>query len=775
MRAFLVIILFSIVQFSFGQKFTISGTVKDSTNGEDIYGAVIKVNELENVGTKTNAYGFYSLTLDAGNYTIIYRSTGFESQEYSIVLNADTTINIELSVPKDVLQIEEVVVSAQKENDNITSAEMNVTKFDPKDIETIPVIFGEKDVMKTLQLTPGVKGGGEGSSGFFVRGGGADQNLVLLDEAPVYNAAHLLGFFSVFNSDAIKDVSLYKSGIPAQYGGRASSVMDVKMRDGNLKKFGMSGGIGLISSRLTLEAPIVKDKGSFIVSGRRSYADLFLKLSKDETIKNTSLYFYDLNVKANYKISEKDRVFLSGYFGRDKFGFSDIFGFNWGNATGTFRWNHIINDKMFSNTSVIYSNFDYQFSVGSGDEGFGVKSSIQDINLKQDFSYFINTNNTLKFGLNAIHHTFRPGALTGSNDAFNEIVLDPRYGLEVGLYVQNEQKIGARLSMMYGLRYSGFDLVGAGKSYEFDEKGNTTAVIEHDPFETIQYYQGLEPRFSMSYILSETNSIKLGFNRNYQYLHQLSNSTTSSPTDVWVPSSNIIKPQIADQIALGYYQNIKENMFKASVEVYYKNLQNQIDYRTGAQTVLNDEIEGELVFGRGMAYGAEFLIQKKKGKLTGWISYTLSRSLRQFDEINSGNIFSARQDRIHDISIVLMYKVNDKLSLASTWIYYTGDAVTFPSGKYEINGEIVPYYTERNGYRMPNYHRMDLGLTWYLEEKEKFTHNLNFSIYNTYARENAYTITFEPVDDNDPSQGTQAVRTALFKIIPSITYNFKLK
>ncbi len=757
----------------FGQKYTISGYVKDITNGEDIYGAIIKVKELENVGTKTNAYGFYSITLDQGTYTLIYRSTGFETQEMPVVLNEDQSINIELTVPKDVLLIEEVVISAEKENDNITSAEMNITKFDPKDIETIPVIFGEKDIMKTLQLTPGVKGAGEGNAGFFVRGGGADQNLILLDEAPVYNASHLLGFFSVFNSDAIKDVSLFKSGIPAEYGGRASSVMDVKMRDGNLKKFGMSGGIGLISSRLTLEAPLVKDKGSFILSGRRSYADLFLKASNDPDIRNTTLYFYDLNAKGNYRISDKDRIFLSGYFGRDNFGFSDIFGFNWGNATGTVRWNHVINDKIFSNTSFVYSNFDYEFSVGSGDEGFGVKSSIQDFNLKQDFSYFINTSNTMKFGVNAIHHTFRPGALTGDNDSFNEVILDPRYGVELGAYIQNEQKLGARFSMMYGLRYSGFNLMGEGKSYEFDEKGNTTAINEHDKLESIQYYQGFEPRFSMSYILSETNSIKLGYNRNYQYLHQLSNSTTSSPTDVWVPSSNIVKPQIADQIAIGYYQNLKENMFKTSVEVYYKNLQNQIDYRTGAQTVLNNEVEGELVFGRGFAYGAEFLVEKKKGKLTGWISYTLSRSLRQFDDIDEGSIFPARQDRIHDIAVVLMYKLNEKLSLATSWVYYTGDAVTFPSGKYEVNGEVLPYYTERNGYRMPDYHRIDLGLTWYLKDKNKFTHNLNFSVYNGYARENAFTITFGP-DEDDPSK-TVATQTALFKIVPSITYNFNLK
>ena len=770
-------ILFSLFCFSavalFGQKFTVSGSIKDASNGEDLFGAVVKVKELSNVGTVTNGYGFYSLTLESGDYTLVFRSTGFETIEKKVSLTEDITMNIELSIPKDVQEIEEVKVSAVKENDNITSSGMNVTKFDPKDIETIPVLFGEQDIMKTLQLTPSVKTAGEGNAGFFVRGGGADQNLILLDEAPVYNASHLLGFFSVFNSDAIKDVSLYKSGIPAEYGGRASSVMDVKMRDGNKKKFDMSGGLGLISSRLTLEAPIVKDKGSFIISGRRSYADIFLKLSSDEDQQNTSLFFYDLNAKANYRISEKDRIFLSGYFGRDRFGFADIFGFSWGNATGTARWNRVISKKMFSNTTVVFSNFDYEFNIGSGDDGFGVRSSIQDWNLKQDFSYFLNSNNTLKFGVNGIYHTFKPGALTGSSESFNEVILDSRYGLEFGAYIQNEMKIGSRFNMMYGLRYSGFNLMGEGKSYEFDADGDLVNEIDHDAWEGIQYHGGLEPRVSMSYVLTENNSIKLGYNRNLQYLHQLSNSTTSSPTDVWVPSSNNVKPQIADQIALGYYHNLKNNMYNISTELYYKNLQNQIDYKTGASTVLNDLVEGELVYGSGRAYGVEFLVEKKKGKFTGWVSYTLSRSLRTFDQINDGKEFSARQDRIHDVSIVLMYRLNKALAFSGTWVYYTGDAVTFPSGKYEVNGTTIPYYTERNGYRMPDYHRADIGVTWYMKEKKRFTHNLNFSIYNVYNRENAYTITFQ--DDPDDPTRTQAVQTTLFKIIPSIAWNFNLK
>jgi outer membrane receptor protein involved in Fe transport len=650
---------------------------------------------------------------------------------------------------------------------------MDVTRLDPKDIETIPVLFGEKDIMKTLQLTPGVKGAGEGNAGFFVRGGGADQNLILLDEANVYNASHLLGFFSVFNSDAIKDVSLYKSGIPAEYGGRASSVMDVKMRDGNKKKFGMSGGIGLISSRLTVEAPIVKDKGSFIVSGRRSYADLFLKLSKDTSINQTQLFFYDLNAKANYRLGDKDRIFLSGYFGRDVLGINDAFGFNWGNATGTIRWNHLFSNKLFSNTSIAYSDFDYGFNVGSGEDGFGISSSINDINFKQDFDYFLNSNNKMKFGVNAIYHTFKPGELSGGNSSFNPIVLDTRYGLEAAAYIQNDMKIGSRWSLMCGLRYSAFNLMGDGTAYEFDGNGVLTNSTEYSRGESIALHHGLEPRFSISYILSENNSIKLGYNRNLQYLHRVTNSTTSSPTDIWVPSSNNVLPQLADQIAIGYYQNFNKNMFSFTGEVYYKALQNQIDYRTGASNFLNELIEGEFVYGKGRSYGLELQLQKKKGKFTGWLSYTLSRALRTFDAIDNGREFSARQDRIHDISLVTMYNLTERVALSAAWIYYTGDAVTFPSGKYELNGTVIPYYTERNGYRMPDYHRLDLGATFYFKEREKFEHNLNVSIYNAYNRENAYTITFQEAE-NDPTQ-TEAVQTTLFKIIPSITYNFNFK
>lgn len=771
---FLLAFLCLTASFSFAQKITVSGSITDANNGEDIFGAKVIVKELENTGATTNVYGFYSLSVPQGNYTLIYRAQGYETIAKTVKLDTSITLNVQLNVPSEVQDLDEVEIQAKRENDNVTGAQMNVTTLDPKDIETLPVLFGEKDIMKTLQLTPGVKGAGEGNAGFYVRGGGTDQNLILLDESTVYNASHLLGFFSVFNSDAIKDVSLYKAGIPAKYGGRASSVMDVVMRDGNNKKFQASGGLGLISSRLTVEAPIVKEKGSFIVSGRRSYLDLFLKLSNDPQINSTSLFFYDLNAKANYKINDKNRVFVSGYFGKDVFGFADEFGFDWGNATGTVRWNHIVNDKLFSNTSLVFSNFNYQFTIGQGDESFGVVSSIQDYNLKQDFSYFINKNNTMMFGLNAMHHTFRPGRLEASSDAFgfNEIELDPRKALEFGLYVQNEQKVGNRWSLMYGVRYSGFNLIGSGTAYEFNEFGEQINKTVYKKGESMAYHQGLEPRFSASFILTESNSIKLGFNRNYQYIHQLSNATTTSPTDVYVPSSNNVKPQIADQIAIGYYQNFRKNMFQTSVETYYKAMQNQIDYRPGASLIFNELVEGELVYGDGQAYGVEFQLKKVKGKFTGWVSYTLSRSLRQFDAINNGEKFSARQDRIHDISVVLMYKVNKKLALSGSFVYYTGDAVTFPYGKYEIDGFTVGYYEERNSYRMPDYHRLDLGLTWYFKERPKFDHNLNFSVYNVYNRENAYAITFR---ENADTGATEAVQTTLFKIVPAITYNFKFK
>ncbi|GBL35228.1 hypothetical protein EMGBS15_08230 [Filimonas sp.] len=750
------------------QKFTINGRIKDAKNGEDLIGATVRVKGFETLGARSNAYGYYSLTLDKGTYTFIYQYLGYERQELTIDIEQNTLKNIQLvSVDRT---IRDVVVKAVREDKNVTRTEMGVIRLDPKAIETVPVLFGEKDILKTLQLTPGVKAAGEGQSGFYVRGGGVDQNLILLDEAPVYNASHLLGFFSVFNSDALKDVTLYKGDIPAEYGGRASSVLDVKMKDGNNKNYSASGGIGLIASRLTVEGPIVKEKGSFIVSGRRTYADLFLKLSKDSLRKQSKLYFYDLNLKANYQVTKKDRVFLSGYFGRDIFGLGSTFGFDWGNSTATVRWNHVINSKIFSNTSLIYSDYSYRIKVGFDDQEFQVKSSIRDYDMKQDFNFFPNSRNNIKFGFNVMHHTFRPTEFSGTGLNVPDS-LQNRYALEGGVYLQNEQNLNSKISLKYGLRYSLFDYLGPGSAYTYDAAGNRLTKTNYENGETIKLYGGFEPRLSGKYQLNEVSSVKASFNRNYQYMHLLSNTTTSSPTDIWVPSSNNVKPQIADQVALGYFRNFKDNMFECSVEAYYKTLKNQIDYKNGADLFTNADLESELEYGKGRAFGAEFYIHKQTGRLTGWVSYTLSRSFRTFENINQGKEYSARQDRIHDIAIVGMYDLTKKLKVSANWIYYTGSAVTFPSGKYNIGGNPVPYYTERNGYRMPDYHRLDIGVTWIRKKTEKRESNWNFSLYNAYGRENAYSISFQQNEDNP--QQTEALQTSLFRWIPSISYNFK--
>ncbi|HRO41348.1 MAG TPA: TonB-dependent receptor [Flavipsychrobacter sp.] len=764
------LMLFLIPHFVTAQTFTISGNIKDASNGEDLIGAIVTVKGQPNKGSSANTYGFYSLTLPAGDYTLIYQYVGYTSKEESISLQRSQTLNVGLAPTSR--NLDEVVVRTERADKNVSSMQMSVFKLDPKQIESVPVLFGEKDIIKTLQLTPGVKAAGEGNAGFYVRGGAADQNLILLDEAPVYNASHMLGFFSVFNSDALKDVSLYKGAIPAEFGGRGSSVMDVKMRDGNNKNFGASGGIGLIASRLTLEGPIVKDKGSFIISGRRTYADLFLKLSSEDRLKNSKLYFYDLNVKANYQLGKRDRIFISGYFGRDVFGFSDVFGFDWGNATATIRWNHIISNKIFSNTALIFSNYNYRIKLQFDGEDITIKSAIQDWNLKQDFNYTLNTNNNIKFGFNIIHHTFKPGSITvGGNSNFNNQQLTGRKALEGALYVQNDMRITDKLGVQYGLRYSGFNFMGDATAYEFDKDGIKTSQRKYKEWESIAYYGGFEPRIAAKYELAATSSIKASYNRNYQYMHLLSNSTTSAPTDLWVPSSNNVKPQIVDQYSVGYFRNFKDNMFELSLEAYYKTLQNQIDYRNGADLIFNEEIEGELVYGKGKAYGFEVLVRKQTGRLTGWVSYTLSRSLRQFDEINNGSEYPARQDRIHDLAIVAMYDLTKKLKISGNWIYYTGSATTFPSGKYVVNGMQVPYYTERNGYRMPDYHRLDLGLTWVTRKTERTERSWNFSLYNAYGRQNAYTISFRQNEDNP--QQTEAVQVALFTWVPSITYNFK--
>ena len=742
------------------QKFTISGTIRDKASGEELIGAVISVKELVNTGIAANEYGFYSLTLPAGKYTLKASFIGYEEKLQTIDLDKNLKIDWNL---EDGKLLQEVVVKATKEDDNITKTAMGTEKLDVKEISKLPVLFGEKDVLKTLQLLPGIKSAGEGNSGFYVRGGSADQNLILLDEAPVYNASHLLGFFSTFNSDAIKDATIIKGNSPSQYGGRLSSVLDVRMREGNDKEFQTSGGIGLISSRLSVEGPIQKEKSSFMISGRRTYADLFLKASPD--FKDTDLYFYDLNAKANYRINENNRVFVSGYFGRDKLGFGDTFGVDWGNKTGTLRWNSIINAKWFSNTSLIYSDYSYQFKISGNGNEFTNKSQIKDWNFKQEFQYFPNTKNSWRIGLNSIYHNIQPGSIVTEGGEEK----DGKKAWENAIYANNTFSASPKLSIDYGIRLSSWSILGG--NYNIYNKGIKTDSVKLADNSIGKTYFNVEPRLAFNFILNPRSSIKLGYARNTQNLHLLSNSTSSNPTDQWVGSSYNIKPEVSDQVSLGYFRNFADNNYEFSAETYYKTLQNQVDYKNGADINTAPDVESELLYGKGRAYGLELLLKKKSGRFTGWLSYTLSRTERQIDGINDGNWYAAKQDRTHDISVVGMYQLTTKWSLAGTFIYYTGNAVTFPSGKYNIAGNTTYYYTERNGYRMPAYHRLDISATYERPRKGKFQSSWNFSVYNLYGRENAYTISFED-NKTDPAR-TSTIQTSLFKWVPSVTYNFK--
>ncbi len=768
------LILFALCIFSIGafaqNKFTISGGIKDDAKGEEIISARVKVKD-QPIGTNSNEYGFFSLTLPEGKYTLVVSAYGFVTQEIEVNLIQNVQLSVQMKNP--VQELDEVNVTAIRQDANVKDAVMGVERLDPKELSKLPVLLGEKDIIKTMQLLPGVKNAGEGSSGFYVRGGGADQNLILLDEAPVYNASHLLGFFSTFNSDAIKDVTLYKGNQPANFGGRLSSVLDIKMNEGNNKKFNVSGGLGLISSKLNVEGPIVKDKASFLVTGRRTYADVFLKAT--DKFKDNKLYFYDLNTKLNYRISKKDRVYLSGYFGRDKLGFGETFGIDWGNATATARWNRIVNEKLFSNTSFIFSSYDYKISIKSGDVDFKILSKIQDFNVKQEFQYFLNTRNKLRFGLNAIHHAITPGQVeTNSSSGISTTKINPLKSIESAIYITNDWTASEKINVSYGARLTGFSVLGNGsESYTFNESGDVATTNKYKKNQMVKTYLIVEPRVSMSYSYSKTASFKAAYARNAQNIHLLSNATSASPTDVWLSTTLNTKPEIADQVSVGWFKNFKNNAYEFNVETYYKKMQNQIDYRNGANTQANEKLEGELLYGVGRAYGLEMILKKKTGKFTGWIGYTLSRTERKINGINENNWYVAKQDRTHDISVVGMYDINKKLSVSALFVFYTGNAVTFPTGKYEVNGETQFSYTERNAARMPNYHRLDLGLTWIRKNTDKYESSWNFSIYNAYARENAYQITFRQ-SESDPNK-TEAVQTTLFRIVPAITWNFKFK
>ncbi len=746
-------------------KFTISGSIKDKKNGEALIGATVKVADNPAIGTASNEYGFYSLTLAGGTYKIIVEYVGYKAQELSITLDKKSGYDFALS-PSD---NELATVTVTSKANTITSAQMGMTKLNVAELKELPVLFGEKDVMKIVQLLPGVAPVSEGGSGFYVRGGAADQNLILLDEAVVYNPSHLLGFFSTFNSDAIKDVTLYKGSEPAQFGGRLSSVLDVKMNDGNNQDYHVSGGIGLISSKVNIEGPIKKDEGSFLLSARRTYADVFLKLSSDTTIKKSILYFYDLNTKLNYKLSKKDRIYLSGYFGQDNLGLGTTFGIKWGNATGTLRWNHLVSDKLFSNTSLIFTDYSYDININNSGISANIHSEIRDWNLKEELELFANPNNSIKFGISSVYHTITPGVITGTN--ILSTTQPDKLSWENALYVSNSWKASKKLNVDYGVRLSAFSVLGGSNLYNLNSDGSIKDTMHYTSSQIVQTFVNPEPRVSASYLLDDVSSIKAGYARNTQSMHLISNSNASNPTDKWVSTNNIIKPEISDQFSVGYFRSLKNDKFELSVETYYKNMQNVVDYRNNANILTNSAIEPQLLFGQGRAYGLEFLLRKKVGNLTGWVSYTLARTESQISGINSDKWYPARQDRTHDLSLVAIYKISKKWTVSGDFVYYTGNAVSFPSGKYQVDNQTVFLYTERNGYRMPAYNRLDLGATKQLKQHKKFSSELSFSIYNAYGRMNPYFIQFK--EDPDNANKTQIVQTSLFRWVPSISYNFK--
>jgi len=697
----LPLLLLAASQLPAQNRFTLSGEITDAETGEDLVAATVYIAG-SSLGSVSNSYGFFSLSVSGGKQEFVCRYIGYEEFREEIDLTEDKYVNIKLQ-PQST-QLEEVVVRAERADRNLSSVEIGVEKLDISSITKIPVLLGEKDVLKTLQLLPGISTISEGSAGFSVRGGSVDQNLILLDEAPVYSASHLLGFFSVFNADAIRDVNVYKGGIPANYGGRAASVVDIQMKDGNSQRFAGSGGIGLISSRLTLEGPIVKDKSSFILSGRRSYADL-VAVGTGLLESGTTLYFYDLNAKINYRLNDNNRIFLSGYFGKDDFGFEE-FGTDWGNATGTLRWNHLFGPRLFANTTLIYSNYAYGFNL---DDDLKLSSGIEDFAFKEDLTLFLNPEHTLKFGFNSTYHKFNPGELLTGDGEFAEIgdlVMEKKQSVESGLYLSSESHFGERFSAEYGIRLSVFHQLGEGWDFRYNEDNERFDSTWYEKGELMQSYFSLEPRLSMNYRLGEFSAVKASFNRITQYLHLLSSSTSGQPIDTWVPSSTHVEPVTVNQYSAGYYRNFLDNNLEVSVEAYYKDMHKVTDYEDGTNVFFNEDIEASIVSGDGRSYGLEFYLKKKYGKLTGWFSYTLARTEILIPEI-SPRWYPTSYDKTHDAALVLSYELTRRLSLSGSWIYFTGNAVTFPSGKYEFDGYLASYYTERNGYRMPDYHRMD--------------------------------------------------------------------
>lgn len=769
------------------QRFTVSGYIKSAGTGETLIGSAVYVKEISN-GTVSNAYGFYSISLPEGTYNFEYSYIGFVSLNKQITLNQDLKLDIELAETNE--KLDEILIVSEVEDANVTDIQMSVNKLDINIIQRMPALLGEVDVIKSIQLLPGVSTVGEGATGFNVRGGGIDQNLVLLDEAPVYNSSHLFGFFSVFNPDAVKDVKLIKGGISAQYGGRLSSILDVRMKEGNNKRFSASGGVGAIFSRLTLEAPIIKDKASFIISGRRSYIDVLAKPFLNEDLKNSAFNFYDLTMKTNFNINDKNQIFLSGYLGRDNFDAANVFKSSWGNQTATLRWNHIFNDRLFSNITAFYSNYDYQLGFEDSDntnDSFEWKSRIINYSVKPELIFYLNPKNEISFGGQAILYQFEPGTAVGlSLGEGSNISLDEQYALESSIYLNNQQTINARLSLQYGLRFSYFNYMGAGTAYQYGEPSQPAgrrpviSAEEFDQWESIQTYNNFEPRFSVKYQLNPSNSIKASYNRMVQYIHLVSNTSASTPLDVWTPSTNNIKPEIVDQIALGYFRNFGQNAYETSIEAYYKEYDNLVDYINNADLLLNEFLEGDLIPGIGRAYGLEFYVKKNVGKLTGWVSYTLARSERKVPDINQGKWFPNRFDQTHNLHAVAFYEFNKRWSLSANFILVSGTPATFPSNRFEIQGYVVPHDPEarRNNFRIKPYHRLDVSLRLdgkTTKKNGKVRKNEDywvFSVYNIYNRKNPFSVNFRP-NPNNPDL-TEAVRLSVVgSFIPSISYNFK--
>ncbi len=779
-------------------KFTVSGYITDSASGEALIGASLFVQEI-NKGVATNVYGYYSITLDQGEHTLLVRYLGYRDQVRPINLTADTRIDFDLVDAATVIREAEVV--GRKGKGNTESTDMGRIDVDVQKLRTLPAVFGEVDVLKMVQLLPGVKTNGEGNSGIYVRGGGPDQNLILLDNATVYNASHLFGFFSVFNADAVKNLELYKGGMPAQYGGRISSVLDITMKEGNDQKFHGQGGIGLISSRLTLEGPIVKDRGSFIVSGRRTYIDVLTKPFAKEggSLAGSGYYFYDLNAKANYRLSDKDRVYLSGYFGRDVFDFKGPqegdpdFSIPWGNATVSARWNHIFGPKLFMNATATFSDYKFEFKGGQDDFFFSLRSGIRDLGMKVDLSQYASVRHNLKYGGQYINHLYTPSTVVvASGDTQFDIDEPSRLKAHEGaLYVQDEFEATDRLLVNAGLRLTTFTHVGTYTQYLYDQQGDPAGTKDFGKGERIATYSALEPRLSARWSLNKTSSLKASFNRGQQYVHLASFSSVALPTDVWIPSGQNVKPLVGTQYAAGYFRDLADRMFETSVEVYYKDMRNLIEYAEGVQPQDNGNTnyDANLVFGDGYSYGAELFIKKRTGRLNGWVGYTWSKTMRIFPDINGGKEFPSRWDRRHDLSVVLGYDLNKRWQFGAVFVYATGQAVTLPVNRYWIEGQLVSEYTQRNGYRMAPYHRLDLSATLnnrdtkevkdpvtgeVKEVPRKWHSSWTFSVYNVYNRMNPYFIYFD--SEGVASQGTFRVvakQVSLFSILPSVTWNFR--